>query len=157
MNKTLKKSALILVLFQLHFMFLYSDSSAGRKGSSGWNNSWKFRLLSVLEEKKKSCWLVGAACIFLKPKNVCNPSHVNRACPQQGRAMGRWRLALWWHRWDRGRWPPDIWCCCHSGCGWHRAKAMSIAGLGSITITALDFKFSVVGFSKYYKNRSVFL
>lgn len=34
---------------------------------------------------------------------------------------------------------------------------MSIAGLGSITITALDFKFSVVGFSKYYKNRSVFL
>lgn len=130
------KSALILALFQLHFGFFTVVPVLERKGSWGWNNNWKFRLLCVLEGKNVMCWRVGAACIFLKPKNVCSPSPVHWAPSQHGRAMGRERLAPWWHRWDRGWWPPGT-CCCHlSGCTWHRSKAIFIAGLGGISITA---------------------
>lgn len=130
------KSALILALFQLHFGFFTVVPVLERKGSWGWNNNWKFRLLCVLEGKNVMGWRVGAACIFLKPKNVCSPSPVHWAPSQHGRAMGRERLAPWWHRWDRGWWPPGT-CCCHlSGCTWHRPKAIFIAGLGGISITA---------------------
>lgn len=147
------KICFISVLFQLHFVFLYSGSSAGRKGSWGWSNNWKFRLLSVLQEKNVICWHVRAACIFLKPANVWSPSHVHWGPPQQGshgemetgpmvasleqRLVAPRRLLL-----------PSVWMCLTLTKGWpwwyHNHSP-------------LDFNFFVVRLNKYYKARMVFL
>lgn len=126
------KSALIFVLFQLHFMFLHSGSRCWEEGELRVEQQLKIQVALCSGGKKKGNLLACWGSLYLPKAKRCLQSQL---CAL-GRAMGRQRLAPWWHLWDRGWWPPGTCCCCLPGCAWHRPKARSSAGLGCITSTA---------------------
>lgn len=113
--------------------------------NSGCSLSW--RIKSVL-----AC----CNCLYLPKACKCLQSQPwAGAPPQQGRAMGRWRLAPWWPLEQRLVAPRHLLllsvCMClaqtkgniHCWPWWYHRP--------------LDFKFSVVRLNKYYKNRTGFL